>query len=53
MIWKSAAFLAILFVTAWLAYRFIEMPARRWIMNFYKNGMMLPALTPASKTPEG
>ncbi|CAE6923236.1 hypothetical protein R69608_04216 [Paraburkholderia nemoris] len=52
MIWKSAAFLAVLLAVAWLAYRFLEMPARRWVMNFYRNGMMRPALASTSTTPE-
>ncbi|ODP31249.1 acyltransferase [Pandoraea sp. ISTKB] len=48
MIWKSAAFLVILFVSSWLVYRYFEMPARRWIMNFYKRGM-----TPSSSPMAG
>lgn len=52
MLWKSAAFLAILFAVASLIYRFLEIPARRWILNFYRKSMIQPALSPASTTPE-
>ncbi|WP_250499857.1 acyltransferase [Caballeronia sp. GAWG1-5s-s] len=39
MVWHSIAFLALVFVLSWLSWRIIEMPARRRIMTFYRNGM--------------
>lgn len=42
MIAKSLAFLAVLFVASWLAYRFLEMPARKRITDFYRNSVAAP-----------
>lgn len=39
MVWRALAFLVLVFVSSWLTYRYLEMPARRWIMDFYRKGM--------------
>lgn len=50
MIWRAVAFLVILFVSSWLAYRYLEMPARRWIMKFYKSAMTTTTTATATAT---
>lgn len=44
MLIKSACFLAILFPVSWLMYRYLEMPARIMVMNFYRNSIRREAV---------
>lgn len=45
---KSILFLVTLFIASWLVYRFWEIPARRWVLGFYRN-----SITPSSAPPSG
>lgn len=52
MVWRTVAFLVLLFVSSWLTYRYLEMPARRWIMDFYQKGMTAAPLPSPSASQE-